>query len=144
MQALVTQGSTEVQNGATVNTTVIRENALTVSGTATVAANGGPAGTSNVGALTMGPTGKLDLANNDLVIRSGSVGSKVGGSYTGITGLLASGRNGGAWNGNGIMSSSIASGLNALGVATAEQAGVANSTWSGQQIQPGNILVMYT
>src|SRR5204862_7628679 len=90
IQALITQGSTEVQNGATVNTTVIRENGLTVSGTATVASNGGPAGTSNVGALTMGPTGKLDLANNDLVIRSGSVGSKVGGPYTGITGVLGS------------------------------------------------------
>jgi len=32
--ALITQGSTEVQNGATINVTVVRESSLTVSGVA--------------------------------------------------------------------------------------------------------------
>jgi hypothetical protein len=144
LQALISQGSTEVQNGATINVTVVRENSLTVGGTVNIAPNGGPAGTSNLGTLTVIDAGKIDLKDNDLVVRSGTVGSFVGGSYKGLSGLIASGRNGGSWNGPGIVSSTIIDSTTSIGIATAEQVGVVNSSWSGQPIESGNVLIMYT
>src|SRR6185369_10846860 len=44
-------------------------------------------------------SGKLILAGNSV----GTLGS--GNTYTGTTGLIQSGRNGGAWNGSGIVTS---------------------------------------
>ena len=47
------------------------------------------------------------------------MGSWTGGSYTGLTGLVDSGRNGGGWDGSGIVTSSAAPNKNVttLGVA---------------------------
>ena len=45
--------------------------------------------------------GKLDLKDNDMIVRTGALGSFNGTSYTGITGLIASGRNAGSWDGAG-------------------------------------------
>jgi hypothetical protein len=72
-----------------------------------------------VSKLYMGdtPTGILDLRDNDMVIdynNGGSAFSPLGtwdtDHYTGITGYIASGRNGGDWSGNGIISSVADSG----------------------------------
>ena len=70
---------------------------------------------------------KLDLADNKLIASSESVGSWNGSNYDGITGLVASGRNGGFWTGSGIVTSmTAASGANhltTLAVATAGEVG---------------------
>jgi hypothetical protein len=147
--ALITPGTTQVQTGATLNTTVIRESSLYLGGTATVAANGGPSATSNLGTLTipLPGQGKLDLKDNDLVIQNASLGSWTGTQYTGVTGLLASGRTtGNTWNGSGIISSNAGAsgGLTSLGVVTADQIGKAGGIFSGQNVASGNILVAYT
>src|SRR5439155_13634694 len=66
--------------------------------------------------------GTLDLANNDLVVRGGTLGTLSGTTYSGITGLVQSGRTtGGSWTGTGITSSTAALHVSnmALGVLTA-------------------------
>src|SRR5207245_492014 len=58
--------------------------------------------------LTIGATGKLDLKDNDLLLDytgSTPIGSWTGSAYTGVLGLVQSGRNGGGWTGNGIVTS---------------------------------------
>ncbi|HYO10231.1 MAG TPA: LamG-like jellyroll fold domain-containing protein, partial [Tepidisphaeraceae bacterium] len=74
---------------------------LTVNGTATLAADGDRV--LHVGTLAV--AGTLDLADNALIVSSGTLGSWTGSSYGGLTGLVATGRNGAAWNGNGIVTS---------------------------------------
>src|SRR5262249_32518246 len=75
-------------------------------------------------ALTIG--GKLDLTDNDLVIdftTVSPVGSWNGSAYSDITGLIATGRNGGGWNGTtGIVSSSAVGNYTGVGIAEASQA----------------------
>ena len=58
-------------------------------------------------ALFLAATAKLNLSDNDLIADySGAspIGTLSGSTYTGITGLIQTGRNGGTWNGYGIQS----------------------------------------
>jgi hypothetical protein len=86
----------------------------------------------------------MDLKDNDLVLPTASVGSWNGVVYTGITGLVASGRNGGNWNGPGLLSSTAAANITSLAVATGADIGITNGTWSGQNVSASSVLVMYT
>ena len=76
-------------------------------GAVAVLANGTNSGTSKVSSLsiTTAAGGKLDLSDNKLIITSGTLGTFSAGSYSGITGLIASGRHGGDWQGSGIYTS---------------------------------------
>jgi hypothetical protein len=93
-------------------------------------------------------SGRLDLANNKLIVTAGDVGTWAGSTYTGLTGLLASGRNGSAlpfWDGNGIVTTqTLASGgsYTTLAISTAGQA--ARSVFGGLSVDPPDVLVMYT
>ena len=98
----------------------------------------------------------LDLVNNDMVIDyapgQSPLGTWNGTAYTGILGAIQSGRNGGAWNGTGIITSqSTAQGstsLTTLGVAEAASAinfGTASTAlWRGQTVDPTSVLIRYT
>jgi beta-glucanase (GH16 family) len=103
--------------------------------------NGTSAGTSHVGALSVAPGAKLDLADNKLITSS---------PVAAVTSLIVSGRNGGVWNGSGIITSqsNAAGGLTSIGVAAASQvkgiAATATSTWAGQTVSGSETLVMYT
>jgi hypothetical protein len=122
-----------------------------VDGTATLPAGG--AKVLRVGNLAV--TGKLDLADNSLIwdYTAGTpIGAWTGGNvYNGLTGLIASGRNNGAWNGNGI----ITSRTNAVGGTAKTTLGVAeaasilaytngSATFSGQTVDTTAVLVKYT
>jgi hypothetical protein len=76
------------------------------------------------------------------------VGSWTGSAYDGVTGLVASGRGDGSWNGGGITTSSANGKLTGLGVAAASDVlGIANGdagTWNGQTVTGSDTLVMYT
>ncbi|MEA2707866.1 MAG: hypothetical protein QOF78_467 [Phycisphaerales bacterium] len=89
---------------------------------------------------------KLDVADNKVIIANGSVGTSTGGIYTGLTGLIQSGSNGGAWDGNGIITSTpdAATGLTSLGIATGEQTGYTGSTFGGIIVADTDVLIMYT
>jgi len=87
------------------------------------------------------------------VIHGGTIGTRgSANTYSGVTGLLQSGRNGGDWSGDGIVTSMSAATngvLTSLGIATAQQSknlATANTTttWSGQTVTGSDVLVMYT
>jgi hypothetical protein len=120
-------------------------------GVVRVLPDGATAGTSKLGAITVAAGAQFDLANNKLVTQS-PIGSWNGSGYTGVAGLIQSGRNGGAWNGSGIITSQSAAltgaSFTTLGSATASQAkGIATAEttlWAGQTITGSDTLVMYT
>jgi beta-glucanase (GH16 family) len=116
-----------------------------------VLADGGAGGTSKIAALTIALNAKLDLTNNKLITTS-PVGTLVGSTYTGVTGQIQSGRNGGGWNGaTGIvtsMSDAANGNLTTLAIARASDVrpstASATATWGGQTITGSDTLVMYT
>ena len=127
--------------GATLSATTIRESSLLVEGTASILPNGGTLATSRVNTLSIDGTtdawtGKLDLADNDLII-----------DYTGASPIstvrnqIKTGFNNGAWTGKGI-TTSVGSGARALGYADNAASGLA--TFSGQSIDSTCVLVKYT
>ncbi len=83
-------------------------------------------------------TGKIDLADNNLIVDYTAV------SLAGvIRGLLVNGRNGGAWTGNGITSSSAAADTaTALGIGEASVLGI--SSFDGATVDATTVLVKYT
>jgi fibronectin-binding autotransporter adhesin len=99
-------------------------------------------------AVTAG--GQIDVSDNKLITAT-PVGTATGGTYDGVSGMIQSGRNGGSWNGSGIMTSQAAapSGFTAVGVATAQQVkGLANPTdtalFAGQTVSGSDTVAMYT
>jgi hypothetical protein len=102
--------------------------------------------------LSVSGGGAFDLGNNKLITKNPVGGTIGGGLYNGVTGLIQAGRNGGGWNGSGIVTSqsTAASGnFTTLGVATAQQAkGLATpattAVFAGQTVTGSDALVMYT
>ena len=101
--------------------------------------------------LSIGAAATLDLADNDLVFDYSGVsplGTWTGSAYDNVTGLIQSGRNGGAWNGHGIITSSASGGLTTLGVSEASLALGLNSTQTGtfdnETVDASTILVKFT
>jgi hypothetical protein len=70
-----------------------------------------------------GAGSKLDLKNNKLIVSGGDVGA--------VTALVASGRNGGTWNGSGIVTSSASGNLTSLGIAEVAGDVVVKFTYAG-------------
>ncbi len=121
---------------------------LTVNATATATLNAGNNKTLRADALSV--LGRLDLKDNRLITPVG-VGTITGSGYTGITGLIQSGRSTGNWSGNGIVtsqSSANGSTYTTLGVARASEVrpstATATAIWNGQTITGTDTLVMYT
>jgi hypothetical protein len=89
--------------------------------------------------LSIGAGGKLDLADNDLIVRAGTAGTWNGSSYDGITGL---------GSGGSILSSLAQSRRTVLGIATAGQldglTGAQTAIWNGQTVSASDVLVKYT
>ncbi len=131
-------GGTTVSGGTLVpSLNALGSGGLAISGsTSTVAIPAGQATALRLPSLSIS-NGKLDLADNDLIL-----------DYTGtsplatIAGYLQNGFASGAWNGAGI-DSSVAAGNSAMSTALG-YADVSNTTFDGQAI-PGNaIVVKYT
>ena len=122
-------------------------------GTVSITASGTSTATSVLNSISAAG-GKMDLQNNKLIVKgpaaggSAALGSWNGTAYDGITGLVASGRNGGGWNGSGIVTSqsnaSAANFLTTLAVATADQISRVGQNFGGQIVGTGDVLVMYT
>jgi O-glycosyl hydrolase len=117
---------------------------LTLSNSASAIVTGGATRYLQLSGLAIDSTSTLDLRDKALIVRGGDIGSWDGSAYTGITRLVASGRNGGAWNGSGILTSvpSPGSQLTTLAVATAGS--VAKTTFAGVSVSATDVLVMYT
>jgi predicted outer membrane repeat protein len=103
--------------------------------------------------LDLGAGAKLDVGSNALCLDySGAsiLGAWDGLVYTGVTGLIGSGRNSGAWDGSGIVTSmpDAADGLTTLGVAEASDLlGISTgetTTWNGHTVDATTVIVKYT
>jgi hypothetical protein len=143
-----------IDGGTSLNT-----NAITVGGVESVALDGAGGGDSvtinltspavTVGGdqvlktLTIGTGAQLDLGSNDMIIKSGSSGAT---NQSAVEGYIASGRNSGAWNGDGIISSAAANNSSTgLGVLSgAKYTGFGGSTFAGQSYLSTDTLVKYT
>jgi hypothetical protein len=102
---------------------------------------------------TVGSTAKLDLLDNRLLVSNGvvgTIGTGGGGTYSGLTGLIQSGRNAGGtkWTGPGIVTSIANGDFTGIGIATAAQvkgiAANATAVWAGQTVTGSDVLAMYT
>ncbi|MEA2736503.1 MAG: hypothetical protein QOE14_2954 [Humisphaera sp.] len=133
--------------GGTFTANNIRAAGLSVNGgTVAIAPSGGAAsGTSKVGALEIAAA-RFDLGDNKLIIAAADVGISDGANYSGVSGLIQAGFNGGGWDGNGLVTSmpDAAIGLTTLAVAGADETGYADGTFGGQSVAPGSVIVMYT
>jgi hypothetical protein len=123
----------------------VRAAALNVNaGTVAISANGTSAGASRVNTLSINggaaPTASLDLNDNDLVITSGS--------YATTTAQIAAARHGGAWDGQGITSSSARTQpqhATTLGLLMGDQfASAGGTTFDGFNVAGSDLLVKYT
>jgi probable HAF family extracellular repeat protein len=95
-----------------------------------------------VASLTLSGGAKLNLNDKQLTVNySGTspIGSWNGSAYTGITGMIQSGRNGGSWNGTGIVTSSASGNLTTLGVADVNGEVAVKFTYDGDANLDGKI-----
>ena len=123
-------------------------------GVVQVNANGTPTGMTRLRKLNLTPGAILDLRDNDLIVpRTGRrVGSLVERqTYTGITGLIQSGRNGGGWTGSGIVTAQSRHGrqLHHASASPPPRRSRASpptdtAVWAGQTVTGTDTLVMYT
>jgi hypothetical protein len=133
-----------VASGATVNLSASHrfDNVIITGATVNVAPGG--ANTLITGGLSVAST--LDLADNDMIV------FYTGGSpLSTIAGLIRTARNGGAWNGNGITSSSAAARpahdttLGAIDAADYKSVYGANSSFDGESLGGKDaVLIKYT
>jgi len=96
----------------------------------------------------------IDLRDNDLIINytaTSPVGSWDGTAYTGVTGMIQSGRTeNGTWDGSGIITSTpdALSSRTTLGVAEASDVlgikGSETAVWNGVTVDATTVLVKYT
>jgi hypothetical protein len=120
---------------------------LVADGTVTVAQGAGAV----LVTKALSGTGRLDLKDNDFVLDYSSVspvGTWNGSTYDGITGLIRSGRNGGNWGGNGIVSSVANASITTLGVADASTvfgiSGAQTHLFGSETVDATSVLVKYT
>ena len=145
--ANLTLNVNNVGTSVTLNSSQHLENLNIANALVTLAQNGSRL--INTNALSVTGTSKLDLKDNDLIVRAGVLGAF---NTTGVTRSIADGYNHGAWNGNGIVTSqsqALASrGRTTLGVATASAAlniaTLATASWDGETVTGSAILVKYT
>jgi hypothetical protein len=126
-------------------------------GSVVIAQNGSSSGAVKInGGLTLSTANgaRFDIKDNHLIITGTSVGTWNGSAYTGVTGLVASGRASDGvplWDGAGIvtsMSEATAGNYTSIGVARASDVrpstATATESWAGQAISGNDTLVMYT
>ena len=117
-------------------------------GTLRIADAGGDGGTCVLDSAQIHPGARFDLRDNKLIDRTTGVGTWDGVAYTGVTGLVQSGYDGGVWDGFGIVTSQTSaispSVLTTLATASAADVGLVGSTFGGQTVGENDTLVMYT
>ena len=126
-----------------------RLRSLDVAGSATVS----PGGSRMIITRALGASGRLDMKDNDLLLDTASpnaLGTFNGTSYSGVLGLLASGYNFSAYDGNGLVTTmdQALAGLTTLGASRpADMYGIgAGETinYQGETISGTTVIVKYT
>jgi hypothetical protein len=150
-------GTTSIGSGSSLSAKYIRQNSLTVTGNASIAAQASGGGTSVFSSLSLGgtpstPSGKLDIADTKMIVNDATANHAT--TAANINTLVnsaahyvpATAKN--LWDGNGITSSLLTGGadtLHSIGVADNATLGVfAKTTFGGQNVSSASILVAYT
>jgi hypothetical protein len=103
--------------------------------------------------LSVAATARLDLKDNNLILDYADpdpspLGTWNGSAYTGVAGLIASGRNGGNWSGSGIVTTSATGDYTTLGLAEAPQvldfSNSITAAWGDQTVDATTVLVKFT
>jgi fibronectin-binding autotransporter adhesin len=145
-------GQTSVAAGklSLVSNLTTSSSATVTGGTLELPAGGGSLRVLKTPSVSVSGTGRLDIQDNKIVTAS-PVGAWTGANYTGVTGLIKSGRNGGGWGGSGIVTSqtqAVTSNITGIGVASASQVkGIAatdTAVFAGQTVSGSDTLAMYT
>ena len=146
--ALTYTGSTSVTAGRLVmaSTNVSTSSVSITGGTLAVGAIAGSNLVLKAPSLSITGSGKLDLLDNKLIVPGGVAGTWNGTNYTGLAGMIKSGRAGGSWSGNGITTSQTEAAspnfLTTLAVASAGSVG--KTIFGGVSVASTDVLVMYT
>ena len=153
----VTFNSDAGPSAATLNVSATGGSSVHFNATQHLASLSLPGGVASVGdhgsrvvvtnSLSTSAGGKIDLRDNNLIVRGGDLGSWNGSAYTGLTGKVQSGRGDGTRNGDGIVTSmtdATTGILTTLAVATAGELGIGGDVWAGEPVASGDVLVMYT
>jgi hypothetical protein len=139
----VNNGGTFTHAGGTLNTTNVQ-----LSGNALMTLAPGQNRTLKVSTLNIADASKLDLADNKLIAAGGDLGTFAGGSYSGLTGQIASAYNFSNSDGPGITTSmpdaGAAVGITTLAINTADATFYAGGTFGGLLVASGDVLIMYT
>ena len=90
------------------------------------------------------PTGTMDVTDGKLIITNGDLGTVSNGTFTGIARLLQSGYNAGAWDGKGIMTSETEPAGRSVGVARAQDIGLAGGEFGGAPVAANDVLIAFT
>jgi hypothetical protein len=126
--------------------------ALIVNGDATLTAGGAKV----LVVQSLSVAGTLDLADNDAIVNydppadNSPIGAWDGSAYTGLTGRIASARNGGAWDGTGITSSvaGAAGGFRSLGISESAETfnltAAQTASFSGETVDATAVLIKFS
>jgi hypothetical protein len=134
-------GDTLVGESGIVTADYLREDDVQIFGSLSVAPNGTAANVSRVNSLSIA-SGKLDLADNDLIANNTSLST--------IQSYIASGFGNGNWNGDGIISRQAAliaannTDPHKTGLGYAEASSLGITSFDGQSVSGSNVLVRYT
>ncbi len=134
---------------------LLQTDTLNVNSGGVVSLPAGGGKTVRAGNINIASNGNIALGDNKMIADytiTSPLGAWNGSAYTGLTGKIVSGRNGGTWNGFGITTSLTAaqgaSPLTTLAIAEASAAlhiaGAQSATWHGQSVNATTVLAMYT
>ncbi|HYO11317.1 MAG TPA: autotransporter-associated beta strand repeat-containing protein [Tepidisphaeraceae bacterium] len=142
-------GATAANGGKLLfNQSLTTSSSLNASGTGTIALASGGGKVFKIAAVTATGTGKIDLADNRLIVTN--VDAAAAATTVGnLTTLLRNGYANGGWTGGaGIITTATdaapATHLTALGVAVAGDVGLTGQSWAGQVLADTDAVVMYT
>jgi hypothetical protein len=122
-------------------------NDLNVSGGGLAQLSGGGATVLATNSLAVGGAGsRFDLLDNKAIVFGGNVGTCVGGTYGGLTGMIQSAYDFSGWDGDGITTSASAAttGITTIAIATADETPFADGLFGGVTVHSGDALMMYT
>jgi hypothetical protein len=143
--ALDGDGATVVQAGGGVVADHVRQGSLAVDGSVSIrpgATAGAAQGASKIGNLSLTAASTFDLSNNALIVNQ-TDGTP---TLSTVRGLIIHGRNGGAWNGSGITSSTAAgNAAGSIGYALGSDIfSGGGGTFAGQNAGAGSVVARYT
>jgi hypothetical protein len=103
-------------------------------------------GNKSITTAALNVAGKLNLNDNDLIVRSGTLGTWNGSAYTGITGSIALGYGNGTFNGPAgiVTTQSNATGGTLTSIGVASNADLNFTTFDGVSVGPNDVIAMYT